>query len=87
MHLILFRKGFTTKHTLLCSTYPVKSHMQLIHNYASQALLGNLNSSDIATYLMSHNWLPDEVRITYKEVYLCHLSHMPLILVHISHVV
>ena len=60
---------------LFDSTHGVSSHLQRIQNYASRVILRLPMSSNITTHLISHHWLPVNVRSTYKVVCLCYNCH------------
>ena len=60
---------------LLGSTHDVTSNLQWIQNYAARVILCLPKSSSITTHLKSLNWLPVQVRSTYKIACLCYHCH------------
>ena len=57
---------------LFGSTHDVISQLQGKKNYAARVFLRLPRSSNIATHLKSHFWLPVKVRSTYKIACLCY---------------
>ena len=60
---------------LFGSTYDVTYHLQRIQNYAARVILRLPKSSSITTHLKSLNWLPVNLRSTYKIACLCYHCH------------
>ena len=60
---------------LFGSTHDVTSRLQRIQNYATGVIWRLPKSSNITTNLKAINWLPVNVRSTYKIVCLCYHCH------------
>ena len=57
---------------LFGSTHDVTPHLQRIQSYAARVILRLPKSDSITIHLKSHNWLPVNVRSTYKIACLCY---------------